>query len=301
LVKRNEKPLPFIVVVVDEMADLMMAAPEDVEKHICRLAQMARAVGIHVIIATQRPSVDVITGLIKANFPSRIAFAVSSQIDSRVILDEPGAERLLGRGDMLFRPPDASRLERVQGTFLNDEEISRSVRYWKGIRSLDGAITPETEEIELPEAPPDMPDLNSIASLQSKSQSRGRGADTPATQPGLFAEIEQMKVQDSRDELFGEAVEIVKSSGRGSVSLLQRKLRIGYSRASRLVDQLEEAGVVGADQGGNLGRSVLIGNDDAQKSQSPSTPAAPAKPLPRIIGGEEGDKPDPPVRPRVWM
>ncbi len=299
LVKRNEKPLPFIVVIVDEMADLMMAAPEDVEKHICRLAQMARAVGIHVIIATQRPSVDVITGLIKANFPSRIAFAVSSQIDSRVILDEPGAERLLGRGDMLFRPPDASRLERVQGTFLNDEEISRSVRYWKGIRSLDGAITPEAEEIELPEAPPDMPDLNSIARPQS--QSGGKGANTPATQPGLFAEIEQMKVQDSRDELFGEAVEIVKSSGRGSVSLLQRKLRIGYSRASRLVDQLEEAGVLGADQGGNLGRSVLIGNDDAQKSQSPSTPSAPSKPPPRIIGGEEDDEPEPPVRPRVWM
>ena len=139
LEKRNEKTLPYIVIVVDEMADLMMAAPEEVEKHICRLAQMARAVGIHLIIATQRPSVDVITGLIKANFPARIAFAVSSQVDSRVILDVPGAERLLGRGDMLFMGSEGGKLERIQGTYLSDEEISRVVRYWKGIRSLEDA------------------------------------------------------------------------------------------------------------------------------------------------------------------
>jgi DNA segregation ATPase FtsK/SpoIIIE, S-DNA-T family len=297
LVKRNEKPLPFIVVIVDEMADLMMAAPEDVEKHICRLAQMARAVGIHVIIATQRPSVDVITGLIKANFPSRIAFAVSSQIDSRVILDEPGAERLLGRGDMLFRPPDASRLERVQGTFLNDEEISRAVRYWKGIRSLDGAITPTDEDVVLPSAPLDMPDLDSITQTPPKSKPLAQDGAAPLSQPALFAEIEQMKAHDARDELFGEAVEIVKSSGRGSVSLLQRKLRIGYSRASRLVDQLEEAGVLGADQGGNHGRPVLVGNDEGPKAQS----APPSSPPPRIIGGAGDDDQEPPARPRVWM
>src|SRR5690606_23685719 len=157
LSKRDEKPLPYIVVIVDEMADLMMAAPEEVEKHICRLAQMARAVGIHLIIATQRPSVDVITGLIKANFPARIAFAVSSQVDSRVILDVPGAERLLGRGDMLFMGPDASKLERIQGTFLSDDEISRTVRYWKGIRSLEEGIesSDELPETELMPAPPD--------------------------------------------------------------------------------------------------------------------------------------------------
>ncbi len=131
LQKNGEKPLPMIVVIVDEMADLMMAAPEEVEKHICRLAQMARAVGIHLIIATQRPSVDVITGLIKANFPARIAFAVTSQTDSRVILDVPGAERLLGRGDMLFMAPDASKLERIQGTYLSDDEINKLVRYWQ--------------------------------------------------------------------------------------------------------------------------------------------------------------------------
>ncbi len=299
LVKRNEKPLPFIVVIVDEMADLMMAAPEDVEKHICRLAQMARAVGIHVIIATQRPSVDVITGLIKANFPSRIAFAVSSQIDSRVILDEPGAERLLGRGDMLFRPPDASRLERVQGTFLNDEEISRSVRYWKGIRSLDGMVTPEDDAAMSP-VDVEMPDLDGLSHALPKSQPL---AQDVASQPALFAEIEQMKAKDSRDELFGEAIEIVKSSGRGSVSLLQRKLRIGYSRASRLVDQLEEAGILSADQGGNQGRIVLVApSDTAAAAPSPKLqPSAPSNPPPRIIGGIDDDDKEPPTRPRVWM
>lgn len=294
LTKRNEKPLPLIVVVVDEMADLMMAAPEDVEKHICRLAQMARAVGIHVIIATQRPSVDVITGLIKANFPSRIAFAVSSQIDSRVILDEPGAERLLGRGDMLFRPPDASRLERVQGTWLNDEEISRVIRYWKGIRSLDGAITPEADDTDDAVVDIPMADIGEVARSLPKSQPR---AQELASQPALFAEIEQMKVKDSRDELFEEAVEIVKSAGRGSVSLLQRKLRIGYSRASRLVDQLEEAGVLGADQGGNQGRAVLISDDPT----SPEKPNTLATPPPRIIGGLDESDPNPSARPRVWM
>lgn len=304
LVKRNEKPLPYIVVIVDEMADLMMAAPEDVEKHICRLAQMARAVGIHVIIATQRPSVDVITGLIKANFPSRIAFAVSSQIDSRVILDEPGAERLLGRGDMLFRPPDASRLERVQGTWLNDEEISRTIRYWKGIRSLDGMVTPTPDdsesaiEVELPAV-----DQGTRTRAKSQPLSQQQLAQQPLStelldQPALFAEIEQMKAKDSRDELFDEAIEIVKNTGRGSVSLLQRKLRIGYSRASRLVDQLEEAGILGPDQGGNQGRPVLIGQDEEEK---PAQPSGQSTLPPRIIGGTDDEDTEPPARPRVWM
>ncbi len=159
LTKRGEERLPFIVIIIDEMADLMMTAAEEVEKHVCRLAQMARAVGMHLIIATQRPSVDVITGLIKANFPTRIAFAVTSQTDSRVILDTPGAERLLGRGDMLFMPPDSSKLERLQGTYLNDDEINRIVRYWKGIRSLDNYTPPPvpdvTETLETDFLPPD--------------------------------------------------------------------------------------------------------------------------------------------------
>ncbi len=133
-VKQGEQILPYIILVIDELADLMMSAPDDVERYVCRLAQMARATGIHLILATQRPSVDVVTGLIKANFPSRIAFAVTSQIDSRVILDTPGAESLLGRGDMLFMRPDSSKLERLQGGFVSDTELERLVRYWKGVR-----------------------------------------------------------------------------------------------------------------------------------------------------------------------
>jgi S-DNA-T family DNA segregation ATPase FtsK/SpoIIIE len=237
--------------------------------------------------------VDVITGLIKANFPSRIAFAVSSQIDSRVILDEPGAERLLGRGDMLFRPPDASRLERVQGTYVYDEEISRSIRYWKGIRSLEGIVTPTEEDTILPNAELEMPDLDNLTRPLPKSQPFPQDV----SQPALFAEIDQMKVNDARDELFGEAVEIVKGSGRGSVSLLQRKLRIGYSRASRLVDQLEEAGILGADQGGNQGRPLLVDTYDAQQAQAKPS----SNPPPRIIGGAVDDEQEPPARPRVWM
>ncbi|MBX3010309.1 MAG: hypothetical protein KF832_02335 [Caldilineaceae bacterium] len=294
LVKRNEKPLPYIVVIVDEMADLMMAAPEEVEKHICRLAQMARAVGIHLIIATQRPSVDVITGLIKANFPSRIAFAVTSQTDSRVILDVPGAERLLGRGDMLFMAPDASKLERLQGTFLNDEEINRIIRYWKGFRTLEDRSNPwpaspsTTGELADPLTPPDSQEFY-------KTSAASPAATLPMTglsQAPLFEQIEAMKVVDGRDELFEDAVRVVRETGRGSVSLLQRKLRIGYNRAARLVDQLEEAGILGPDQGGATGREVLGQplNDDIADDE-------PLKP--RIIGGAGDDDDAPP--PRIWM
>jgi S-DNA-T family DNA segregation ATPase FtsK/SpoIIIE len=295
LVKRGEKPLPYIVVVVDEMADLMMAAPEEVEKHICRLAQMARAVGIHLIIATQRPSVDVITGLIKANFPARIAFAVSSQVDSRVILDVPGAERLLGRGDMLFMASDASRLERIQGAFLSDdgEEINRVVRYWKGIRSLADSLPTgaPSASVAVPATPIAASDDDQAATEFAALPYPG-DASQP-TQPPLFAQIEQMKATDARDELFSEAVRIVKEAGRGSVSLLQRKLRIGYSRASRLVDQLEEAGILGPDLGGNQGRAVLAVEEESVPQSGPA---------PHIIGGvdDEDQTPSTP-RPRVWM
>jgi S-DNA-T family DNA segregation ATPase FtsK/SpoIIIE len=303
LVKRGEKPLPYIVVVVDEMADLMMAAPEEVEKHICRLAQMARAIGIHLIIATQRPSVDVITGLIKANFPSRIAFAVTSQTDSRVILDVPGAERLLGRGDMLFMAPDASKLERLQGTFLNDEEINRIIRYWKGFRTLDDRSS--TTLSSGLAAPTD--DLDSHASGRSADRSSlfddAGKSSLPATglsQPPLLDlpildQVKAMQAADGRDEFFEEAVRIVRETGRGSVSLLQRKLRIGYNRASRLVDQLEEAGVLGPDQGGAAGREV-IGREltDNEDEEAPSEPLQP-----RIIGG--GDDEGGSSKPRVWM
>ncbi|MEZ4712220.1 MAG: DNA translocase FtsK 4TM domain-containing protein [Caldilineaceae bacterium] len=298
LAKRGEKQLPYIVVIVDEMADLMMAAPEEVEKYICRLAQMARAIGIHLIIATQRPSVDVITGLIKANFPSRIAFAVTSQTDSRVILDVPGAERLLGRGDMLFMAPDASKLERIQGTYLHEDEINKLVRHWKGIRQLNNdaftqplfeepAVGAEGVSPQLPPAnPASRPAVGTSASAPSSTRPESRGAPSrppmttpssggaieqmrqapggsqprygaPPEQGALFDEIEQMKAEDARDELFEEAIRTVRENGRGSVSLLQRKLRIGYNRASRLVDQMEEAGILGPDAGGTAGREVL--------------------------------------------
>jgi S-DNA-T family DNA segregation ATPase FtsK/SpoIIIE len=291
LAKRNEPPLPYIVVIVDEMADLMMAAPEEVEKHICRLAQMARAVGIHLIIATQRPSVDVITGLIKANFPARIAFAVSSQVDSRVILDVPGAERLLGRGDMLFMGADAGKLERIQGTFLSDDEINRVVRYWKGIRSLEPGsevVTSTSQDDDFAEPQADVvPVLPPPGAMPSPTRS------AEASQTSLFDQIEEMQAQEGRDSLFDDAVRVVKETGRGSTSLLQRRLKIGYSRAGRLIDQLEAAGILGPDQGGNLGRPLLVPPTRAKDTSS--------TPPPRIIGGADDDENGSTVRPRVWM
>ncbi|MER2600237.1 MAG: DNA translocase FtsK [Caldilineales bacterium] len=241
LVKRNETALPFIILVIDELADLMMAAPDDVERYICRLAQMSRATGIHLIIATQRPSVDVVTGLIKANFPSRIAFAVTSQIDSRVILDSPGAEALLGRGDMLFMRPDSSKLERLQGCFVSDAELEKLVRYWKGVRITDGSTdtTPaEPMTMGLPPMPGARPE--------------------DLVQAPLWEEmIQQQREAQNHDDLYDDAVAVVRQAERASVSLLQRRLRVGYSRAARLIDLMEARGVVGPDQGGSLGREVL--------------------------------------------
>jgi S-DNA-T family DNA segregation ATPase FtsK/SpoIIIE len=235
----GEPVLPYIVIVIDELADLMMASPEEVEQTICRLAQMARATGIHLIIATQRPSVDVVTGLIKANFPARIAFAVVSQVDSRVILDAPGAERLLGRGDMLFMRPDSSKLERLQGAYVSDRELERLVRHWRGMRVLGG---------------PDPAGLSGVRGL----------ATAPPFEPGqvfqrpLWEEmIEQERKAAQRDDLYEEAVKVVREAGRASVSLLQRRLRIGYSRAARLIDLLEEEGIIGPDEGGPYGRKVI--------------------------------------------
>jgi len=208
------EPLHYIVLIVDELADLMMLAPDEVERSICRLAQLARATGIHLIIATQRPSVDVITGLIKANFPTRISFAVASQVDSRTILDTVGAEKLLGRGDMLYLPQEAPKPIRLQGTYVSDEEIDGIVEWWKR------------------QGPP------SYVEKLVQAESYVPGAD------------------DEPDELYGKAVELAEQYTRVSASLLQRKLRIGYSRAARLMDRLEEEGVVGASEGGRS-REVL--------------------------------------------
>ncbi|MEZ4634555.1 MAG: DNA translocase FtsK 4TM domain-containing protein [Caldilineaceae bacterium] len=295
--KRNEPILPFIVIIIDEMADLMMTAAEEVEKHVCRLAQMARAVGIHLLIATQRPSVDVITGLIKANFPTRVAFAVSSQTDSRVILDVPGAERLLGRGDMLFMPPDSSKLERLQGTYLNDDEINRIVRYWKGIRSLESYTPPALPDVTETLATDYVPEPPRKSTPTVWEDDDDDDNALPATEPmvqPLFEQIEVMKTVDSRDDLFDAAVEVVQAAGRGSVTLLQRRLRIGYTRASRLVEQLEDAGILGPDQGGSQGRVVYL-EDPKSAAPSPAEPPKSSPPIkPRIIGDDDDT-------PKIWM
>ncbi|HET7011504.1 MAG TPA: DNA translocase FtsK 4TM domain-containing protein [Anaerolineales bacterium] len=222
--------LPFLVVVIDELADLMMLAPDETERVITRLAQLARATGIHLVIATQRPSVDVVTGLIKANFPARIAFAVASSIDSRVILDQPGAERLLGRGDMLFQSPEAANPIRMQGAFVSEGELARLISYW------------QQAALEAGGAPPLVP-AESIPS------------GVPLKQGALW---DEMAAEDEdTDTLFDEAVEIVRRMRRASISLLQRRLRIGYTRAARLVDQLEERGIIGQAQSGSQAREVL--------------------------------------------
>jgi S-DNA-T family DNA segregation ATPase FtsK/SpoIIIE len=235
-----EPILPYIVIVIDELADLMMVAPEEAEKLITRLAQLARATGIHLVLATQRPSVDVVTGLIKANFPSRIAFAVSSSIDSRVILDTVGAEKLLGRGDMLYLASDASKLQRLQGCYVADDEIERLTRHWRRFAKLEPAGGAADIALTL-------------------------GVPEPLIQKALWDQMVDPQtgtLAEERDHLFDEAVETVRKYRTASTSFLQRKLRVGYARAGRLMDELEEAGVVGPVHGNNP-REVLIGDDDA--------------------------------------
>ena len=212
-----EQPLPYIVIVIDELADLMMVEPQYVEESITRLAQMARAVGIHLILATQRPSVDVMTGLIKANLPSRMSFRVASKVDSRTILDSNGAEALLGRGDMLFMPPGTSRLVRLHGPLVTEKEIGRVVDWWKG------QSQPRYNEEFL-----------------KPFKDKEREADV---------EEEDEEVEAELDEVYDEAVRIVVESGKASTSLLQRRLRLGYGRAARLIDMMEKDGIVSAPDG----------------------------------------------------
>jgi S-DNA-T family DNA segregation ATPase FtsK/SpoIIIE len=210
------------VVIIDELADLMMVAPHQVERSVCRIAQMARATGIHMIIATQRPSVDVVTGLIKANFPARIAFNVASAVDSRVILDMAGAEQLLSRGDMLFLPPDAPAPMRLQGTFVSDQELRDLVHYWK-------------EEVK-PEA-----------------MEPGKVVQRPLWDDGM---VEEPAIE-YEDELLPDVVDLVLKENRASISLMQRKLRIGYTRAARIMDILERNDVVGPQPSGGQAREVF--------------------------------------------
>jgi len=221
--------LPAIVIIIDELADLMMAAPEEVEGMICRLAQLARATGIHLVVATQRPSVDVITGLIKANIPTRISFMVSSAVDSRTIIDMGGAERLLGRGDMLYLPADAGRPERIQGAFLSDEEANKLVDYWHQ-QIIEHAVTIGEE------------------STQVQAQ--------PAVEPGWELKNRPAEEFELDDDLLDKAEDIVREYGRASISLLQRRLRVGYSRAARLIDLLEQRGIIGHSESGGRGREV---------------------------------------------
>ncbi|HEU5101685.1 MAG TPA: DNA translocase FtsK [Roseiflexaceae bacterium] len=241
------EPLPYIVIIIDELADLMMMAPDEVETLICRLAQMARATGIHLIIATQRPSVDVVTGLIKANFPSRIAFAVTSQIDSRVILDMNGAEQLLGRGDMLFMAPDAAKPIRVQGTYVSEAEVERIVSFWRNAHPPDQATG----------------DRRQATAAAGKPANGKDGSPTPNPQPptpALKGPGEFLSV-DEQDELLPEAIKLVKQHQRASASLLQRRLRIGYSKAAQLIDLLEQQGIVGPAEDGRS-REVLQSEDN---------------------------------------
>ncbi len=218
----KERVMPQVVIIIDELADLMMAAPSQIEESICRLAQMARAAGMHLIVATQRPSVDVITGVIKANIPSRIAFAVSSQVDSRTILDMQGAEKLVGKGDMLFNPMGMGKPIRVQGTFVSDAEVHKVIEYVKG----------QVEKTEYNE--------------------------------DVLSRIERSNVQDSpddTDELLPDAIDLVINSGQASVSMLQRRFRIGYNRAARIVDMMEARGIIGP-QDGSRPRQVLMTQEE---------------------------------------
>jgi DNA segregation ATPase FtsK/SpoIIIE, S-DNA-T family len=242
--RAGESPLPHILCVIDELADLMMVAPAEVEDSIIRLAQKSRAVGIHLLLATQRPSTDVITGTIKVNIPARIAFSVASQVDSRVILDQGGAESLLGQGDMLFRPVGTSKLQRIQGAFVTEEEIGRLCGHW----SKQGE--PDFAE-ELLEARPELED-----------------------------DVAEGELSPDQDDLLADAARIVVESGTASVSMLQRRLRVGYTRAGRMIDMLERRGIISGYEGSKP-RQVLV-----SEAELPRT-------LERIAGGGEPDSGDP--------
>ncbi len=298
-VSAEGKPqIPYIVIVVDELADLMLSAPDEVEHSIVRLAQMARATGIHMVLATQRPSVDVVTGLIKANFPARISFAVTSQVDSRVILDSPGAEQLLGQGDMLFMPPDSSKLARLQGVYVSDAEIQRLVDFWRRQRPQvpeDGG-SPEGE---------DAADFNGLPEKQESVQWEQR-----PLWDDLLEDLKAEKAREGRDPLFDEAVRVVREANRASISLLQRRLRIGYARAGRLIDELEAAGIIGPDPGGGRSRQVYPPSTE-QASPSPpkedggfsaETSVLPEKPVVEEAGEDaDGEGKKHKRVPRVWF
>jgi S-DNA-T family DNA segregation ATPase FtsK/SpoIIIE len=245
--------LPYIVVIIDEMADLMMTVQGEVETPIAMLAQKARAIGIHLILATQRPSVNVITGLIKANFPSRIAFRVASQVDSRTIIDGAGAEMLLGNGDMLFIPPGKSEPARLQGAYISSEDTESLMKWYQDKRdakraalAAQGLVLDEAAEVE-----PDI--LEAVRQKEALETGQGDG--------------ESADIGD-RDKLFREAAEVVVQNQQGSTSLLQRRLKVGYGRAARIIDQLHAAGVLGPPDGSKP-RDVLVGLDELDRICGP--------------------------------
>ena len=248
LAQRNEelKKMPTVVVVIDELADLMLVAAKEVEESICRVAQMGRAAGMHLVIATQRPSSDVITGLMKANIPSRIAFAVASSLESRIILDTTGAEKLVGKGDMLYAPLGAGKPTRVQGCFITPEEIERVVDYVKQ--------SGEAEDSQ------DVMDKIEQA-VKEKEKGGGKSAGTP-----------EPAGESPDDELLSAAVDVVLETGQASVSMLQRRLKLGYARAARLVDQMEERGYVGPFEGSKP-RQLLIDKAKWQELKMAKAPA----------------------------
>ncbi|MBQ6858464.1 MAG: DNA translocase FtsK, partial [Clostridia bacterium] len=232
----DEEPMSKIIVIIDELADLMMVAPGEVEESICRLAQLARAAGIHLVIATQRPSVNVITGVIKANIPSRIAFAVSSQIDSRTILDAGGAEKLLGKGDMLYAPQGAGKPTRVQGCFVSDDEVQRIVDFVRGKHTAE-----YNEDV--------MEQMNSAAEEEKAAAGEAPGGAEPV------------------DEMLQKAIELAVEAGQVSISMLQRRLRVGYARAGRLVDEMTLRGIAGEAEGPTKPRTVLISREEWRRMQ----------------------------------
>ena len=256
--------LPYLVLIIDELADLMMVAPEEAEASICRLAQKARAVGIHLILATQRPSVDVVTGLIKANFPSRMTFAVTSQIDSRVILDSTGAEKLLGRGDMLYLASDAGKPVRIQGTYVSDEEIDALVRFWKNQTNF---VEADSKAFVQPDIWPE--DLREIEAERTSKESDG-------------------------DDLFEAALEVVREARTASTSLLQRRLRIGYNRAAHLIELLEQAKVIGTGDGGKP-RAVLFEEQDFGTPTTLADAAADFQPVKMSVSAADFQDDDPPL------
>jgi S-DNA-T family DNA segregation ATPase FtsK/SpoIIIE len=239
--------LPQVVVIIDELADLMLVAAKEVEESICRIAQMGRAAGIHLIIATQRPSADVITGLMKANIPSRIAFAVASAMESRIILDTMGAEKLVGKGDMLFSPIGSGKPLRVQGCFVSDPEVEAVATYVKE-NYLNNSYDQEVME-----------------EIERKAAQAGSGKGAAAAVP------EPSDEELDGDEMLPAAVDVILETGQASVSMLQRRLKLGYARAARIVDEMEEKGIVGPFQGSKP-RTILITKDqwEAMKGGQPA-------------------------------